>query len=104
LRREETPLLVTGMQQKGCELPRLDVIALRTEQPQGRTIGWLLQPPGAQAMPRRDLSLAVQRGDVADQAADLTTLMSDPACGKLIPPPRCTRRAASDYCIALAIK
>ena len=32
-------------------------------------------------MPRRDLSLAVLRGE----AADLTTLMSDPAWGRLIP-------------------
>ena len=61
------------------------MIALRTEQPQGRTVGWLPHVARNTSEPRRDLSLAVQRGDVADQAADLTTLMSEPACGRLIP-------------------
>ena len=71
----------------GRALARLDVIALTTEQPQGRTVGWLphVARSASERAPRRDLSLAVQRGDVADQAADLTTLMSDPAWGRLIP-------------------
>jgi hypothetical protein len=37
---------------KGCELPRLDVIALRTEQPEGEPSAGCLTSPGAQVSER----------------------------------------------------